>query len=176
MFICSWLTLMLSTGMLFASLFEKEQLVQREAIQLKPYWEKKNPKQQVGLSAKCPWLLRTTKQTALILLGHLQKQKCHQIHKQLVTCQNKCHKTKSRHIIQLKGFLRAIYNGNLSTLTRGSLWLAALCHSWCGISQPSLCPGLHKWGSTAVGQTSRTPVHKYRLPFQTSKRCLRLFR
>lgn len=32
---------MLSTGMLFASLFEKEQLVQREAIQLKPYWEKK---------------------------------------------------------------------------------------------------------------------------------------
>lgn len=32
---------MLSTGMLLDSLFEKEQLAQREAIQLKPYWGKK---------------------------------------------------------------------------------------------------------------------------------------
>lgn len=51
--------------MLLASILEKEQLAQREVIQLKPYWGKKKP-QQVGLSAKCQWLLRTAKQTAFL--------------------------------------------------------------------------------------------------------------
>lgn len=83
---------------------------------------------------------------------------------------------KLRPIIQLKGFLRAIYNGNLYTLTRGSKWLAVLCHSWSGTLQPSRCLGLHRVGSTSTGRTTRTPVNKYRLPFQTptSKRCLSL--
>lgn len=101
--------------MLLAFTSEKQQLPQREVIQLK----KKS--HQVVPSAKCPWLLRTTKQTDVFLLGHLRQQKCHQIHKQLLTCQNKCHKTKLRHITQLKGFLRAIYKGNLYTLTPGSV-------------------------------------------------------
>lgn len=98
------------------------------------------------------------------------------MHKQLLTCHNKCHRTKLRPIIQLKRFLRATYNGNLHTLTRGSMWLAALCHGWSGILQPSLCLGLHGAGSTSAGRTTCAPVNKYRLPFQTptSKRCLRL--
>lgn len=51
-------------------------------------------------SAKCPWLLRTTKQTDIFLLGHLRQQKCHQMHKQLLTCQNKCHKIKAHHPVK----------------------------------------------------------------------------
>lgn len=97
--------LLLSIGMLIALTFENKQLPQREVIQLK----KKS--QQVMPSAK--WLLRTTKQMDIFMFGHLRQQKCHQIHEQLLTCQNKCHKTKLRPIIQLKGFLRAIYKGNL---------------------------------------------------------------
>lgn len=144
----------------------------------KTLMERTKKTQQVGLPAKCSCLLRTTKQTALFLLGHLQQQKCCQIHKQLLTCQNKCHKTKLRPIIQLQRFLRAIYNGNLYAFTRGCVWLALLCHSWSGILQPSSCLGLYGVESTSTGRRSCTPVNKYQLPFQTptSKRCLHLLR
>jgi len=83
---------------------------------------------------------------------------------------------KLRPIIHLKGFLRPLYNGNLYTLTRGSMCLAAPCHSWPGILQPSPCLGLHRAGSTCVRRKTCAPVNQYRLPFQTptSKRCLRL--
>lgn len=69
----------------------------------------------------------------------------------LLTCQNKCHKTTLRPILESKGFPKVLTRA-ADPQFRGRLWSTACSNFWFGISQPWPCSGLNGTGSTSMGE------------------------